>query len=779
MRCRLKSTHSISSSEKMLFLQTVVIMVLTTASRIVADVEDSLSSSTVLDRRLGMLDSETSDIFNKTLASKHGSSAKNLDLLGTRNARTPATVPVPRTTGSPVQAQTSPSLREIPSYAPPSKSFFTPPLPPEFHNPFANKPTLRGSNSDGIIGHRRPIPPPPPPRLPPEAELIPIRPPDVAHQDTRKKTLNTPSFKKVVEVPFSETSSSTTTNSRSVNETFDFVPPILPYTSISRILSGGSGRKHDSLQDTIDRARFDPESKVSRTIKQEVVKSLIPPTTKAPPETAVEKKPPQPPDNSVEEEPAAPPSLDAAVQPTTTQENIEELTIRKHQEMVETRMESEPSQREVPEISQLPESPEPRTRQVLGVAWDVHVYLMATLFAILAICSMLNIIRISSFKRLLTRGYFLTLHGFLLVIGSVRSIYLFYDAYNINRTLPEPVSAMLLDIVFPLLTSSFAILFLFLLLAGEVKLVDHRLQRVSVLSILIILHLSLTVSVDLFSGETKYATLLPLLCQCLFVILCVILGLSYLYLYKSLSHSSLRKQGNIFGSVFSDCHRSTLAHAVRVTLATSLLSLLMAGVQLYGMFWVYEVLGEEPPHPWLWWGYQFSVRVIEISMCFLMSWAGVQPLRCDDEKQTQNHCLAGGFGRGVPCGANGSRHDSATVDDIYPAICSSNQAIHNYSLRTGKQVYDDAFPVGLHGGSHLFVHNTTDRRSFKKQHPAEDELLCGGTLVARRLQPSPSMLVAENGFVRFRSLADAERPGAAADESYVPASLSHPREDFT
>ncbi|XP_075230367.1 uncharacterized protein LOC142329567 [Lycorma delicatula] len=751
---------------------TITILMAISKTAIHAEAEDGVGTMMLSDRRLGVLDSEASDIFNKTLASKHGSSRHSVlsGVVGPRSARTPPTAAIPHTTTrSP--PQTSPSIREMPSYAPPSRAFFTPPLPPEFLNPFHDKPTLRGSNSDVNMQNRRPIPPPPP-RLPPETELIPIRPPEVGHQDTRKKTLNTPSFKKIVEVPYSESTSSTTTNSKSVNETFDFVP-MLPYSSISRILSGGSGRKHDTLQDNLDRPHFDVDTKASRTIKQEVVKSLIPPSTRPTSTTTVQTKEVNEARPNVIHQKEASSSM-SPVQLVTTieQTNVDdELTAVKEQEVTESRV-NQDLEKESPEIAQLPELPEPRTRHVLGIAWDIHVYLIATLFALLAICSTLNIVRISSFKRLLTRGYFLTLHGFLFIIGCIRSVYLFYDAYNINHSFPEPVSRLLLNIVFPLLTSSFAILFLFLLLAGEVKVINDRLQRASVLSLFIVLHLVLTISVDLFAGNTPYATLFSLIWQCLFVVLCVTLGLSYLYLYKSLSHSSLRKQGNIFGSTFSDCHRPTLSHAVRVTLATAMLSLLMAAVQLYGMLGVYEVLGEEPPHPWLWWGFQFSVRVIEISMCFLMSWAGIQPLRCEDEKETQSHCLSSGFARGVvSCGANTSRgSDTGTVDDMYPAICSSNQAIHNYSLRTGKQVYDDSFPVSLHSSSRLFAHNTTERRSLKK-HPVEDELLCG-TLVSRRLQPSPSMLVAENGFVRFRSLADSEQP---VEDTFSPSS----RDDFT
>lgn len=71
---------------------------------------------------------------------------------------------------------------DMPSYSPPARSFFTPPLPPGYQMPFADKPTLRGTNSDtGIVNtgsfvNRRPIPPP---SLMPGHERIPYRPPDL------------------------------------------------------------------------------------------------------------------------------------------------------------------------------------------------------------------------------------------------------------------------------------------------------------------------------------------------------------------------------------------------------------------------------------------------------------------------------------------------------------------------------------------------------------------------------------------------------------------------
>lgn len=641
--------------------------------------EDSFVSVMASDKRI--LDSETSEVFNKTLASKDRS--KFL-----RGARTP-----------------TPPTRALPSYSPPSRILITPALPPEYLHPFADKPTLRGSNSDSInVGNRRPIPPPPPIRLSPE-ELIPIRPPDLGRPDSKKKTLNTPSFKKVDTSTYNEMSSTTNSNNRA-NETFDFFP-ILPYPSVSRILSVGNGRKHDVLQDILERTRMEHD-KEPRTIKQEIVKTLIPPVK----QEEINKSPVEPTrEESVvdmqqnENKPKEP-----VTEPPKNNEEAQKQEV--HDDVVES------------EAAPQPERSEPRTRHVLGIAWDIHVYLIATLFAILALCSLVNIFRLAYFKHLLSQGYFLSVHGILLIIGCMRSFYLFYDAYNIRKTFSDAVSDLLLNMVYPLLTSAFGMLFLFLLTASEVKAMNNKLQRASFLAVFIVLHLAVSFSVHLYAEDTPYPLLLPLICQCIFIILCVGLGLAYLYMYKSLSQSCIQKAGHLYSG---ECERWSLSHAVRVTLATAMLSLLMAAVHLYGIsIGDFGTLPDNKPELWLWWGIHLSVRVIEISMCALMAWAGMQKDSLSLPEQP------------------------ASVEDIYPTICTTNQA---YTMRSAKH-YDDTFPLN---SLHVHAH-TAERRSIKK-HPSLD----------RRLQPSPSMLVAENGFVRFRTIADAEIP----DDAYTAANSIH------
>lgn len=676
----------------------------------------------VLDRRV-LTDGVDFEVFNKTLASKPGSSSR-----------------ASRTNSSQQQQHvTSPTNRLIPAYNPPDRNTFTPPLPPERFNPFADKPTLRGSNSEKSL----------PPRRPGivqtkfDKDFIPIRPVDVPVADTKKKTINTPSLNKLrlPESTYSEPTSTTVANGfKGLNDTYSIVVQQVQNLSspnVFRILFDDTGKKMDGLLGS-DKPNFDQDLKPSRTVKQEI---------------------PKPTQQTVQHIET---TSSSQMYETTSEETTEyEPTMFKEQQVTESKNDVDIPESH-PEIVSMPDHPEPRARYILGVFWDVHVYLIAILFLILVFCSMVSIARIRAFKKLLTCGYFVTIHGLLIIIGCVRSAYLLYDPYNVNGTLSIQVSGLALNIVFPLLLTVYSVLFLFLLRATDVKTVFYNLQKSSLLAIFICFYMAFCIIV-LFYSE---AHILSLVSKCIYILLCVILGVTYVCLYRSMTNASLRKQGTIFGASFHE-HRPTLAHSVRVTLATSMLSLLMASVQLYGMVGVYEMLGKDQPNPWLWWGYQFSVRVIEISTCFLIFWASIQPLRYTSEKEAQNQSGLTLF----PCRGTVSRSDPPS-DDIYPAICSANQAVHNYTLRTGKHIYDDTYSMGGPplANHQLFAH-TTERRSLKRMDDDSRSMYAYAERAA--IQPSPSMLVAENGFVRFRSLADERNP----EDQIYPIKIHHHRDN--
>nr|CAD7197503.1 unnamed protein product [Timema douglasi] len=652
-----------------------------------------------------------------------------------------STAPPPPTTIPPFAAPhtifppafTTPSGRRPPSYVPPIRASFTPPLPPGYGNPFADKPTLRGSNSDGALlgvgGGRHPVPPPP--RPPQPRERIPLRPPDLvvsSERDSappdRKKPLNTPSFNRSPEAPLGELEI-LGVNARPANDTDFNFDPLLHQPSVSRILSGSNGRRQE-LPDILRRPDSFPK------IHLDVLK----------------KDPPQPPPPPPVIKPEAePPKTEKTYDPVvknTASENVEVILggelpldlgsiITGRDEQVERLPAPQPQPPKNKEtsvsVADSPSQPETATGNgVLGrwrFLWDLHVYLTAGLFTALAVCALVNIVRVNVCKRLMSRGYHVTLHVLLLSVGVLRSFYLFYDAYNLNDSFPEPVSRLLLNAVSPLISSVFVVLFLFLLQAAHVNVLSVRLQRPALAGSFSLAHVALCAGLDAAAGAAPF---LPLVCQSLFIAVCLCLGLAYLYAFRLLTKAAVRKQEDVFGGGFTSVkRRPALVTAVNVTLAAAVCALLLASVQLYGIFGLYRSL--HLPESWQFWGYHLCVRLLELAVCFLLYWAGVQPPERGpdhEEKGSQSSGFAL-FRCGGACAA-GTPQSSEAADDIYPAVCVTNQAIHDYTARTGKKVYDDAFPLSnFHSGggggyarpdSNLSL-TTGERRSLRKSpYPA-------------------------------------------------------------
>lgn len=760
---------------------------------------------------------------------------------------------------------------DMPSYSPPARSFLTPPLPPEYTNPFADKPTLRGTNNDGGISsvggggggggtyiNRRPIPPP---SLMPGQERIPLRPPDlnggitgqsIDHSKSqpptddigttgqRKKALNTPSIKvnNKVDSPTFEKSSGVAANpggaaisdsaipNEGINPTNGGVNnggSVIHFQGISRILSGSNGRKEDIPEVLLRTATVRPNNSPQQSpishqqagngqnpnINQSKNGKSTGDSDDNPVEVgnsgASEGKDPggniasdrnrkNNNDNPTEDENTRGDDYDnfdifvaAEPQPkikmsTKSTENpyggenvgpeggstqVVHNVGNNHKSLLLTT--STPSGG-----SGVGNEKDASTKSTVGsaasgggggggnsssggatwtVAWNIHVYLSAILFTILAVYSIFKMIFYDKLTHLFNQSYFICIHLILIVICMTRIFYLCYDAYNIHSSFHLFVSEILLNLPATFLTISFSVLILFLLIRS----LNHKNNRYSALirPLTVVVgssvHVGLCITLhyvesyttannqQLYYQQQLYRSsggtmagsvgrlptvgtvghthhshhhhhhqlqvppspprVLSLICQIIYIFVCLSLGLLYLYLYRILKRVLRSKSQNYIHGY------QNLSYAIHITIATALLFVLLAALQIYGALSISTtrpLITVALEIDWLQWGYQFSLRLIEIAIITLMSWvAGLKT--GGNSGVLQREKAAGGDTHNVsgfalfPCTSSSSQEHFETD---YPAVCNANTNLHTYTLRTGKPIYDDNFALNsLTGGA--------------------------------------------------------------------------------
>ena len=67
-------------------------------------------------------------------------------------------------------------------------------------------------------------------------------------------------------------------------------------------------------------------------------------------------------------------------------------------------------------------------------AWELHVYVAGVGFAVLAVYSLISILRLYKHKNLLSLAYFLSLNAIMALMGITRALYFLVDGYNTRGT---------------------------------------------------------------------------------------------------------------------------------------------------------------------------------------------------------------------------------------------------------------------------------------------------------------------------------------------------------
>lgn len=366
-----------------------------------------------------------------------------------------------------------------------------------------------------------------------------------------------------------------------------------------------------------------------------------------------------------------------------------------------------------------------------AVAWNIHVYLSAILFTILAVYSIFKMIFYDKLTHLFNQSYFISIHLILIVICLARIFFLCYDAYNIHASFHTFVAELLLNLPATFLTVAFACLVLFLLIRS----LNHKNNRYAALMrpLTVVVgssvHVGLCITLHYVESTSSHSQaqqmyyqnqarlrnggghhqqqsphhppyaqpprVLSLICQIIYIFVCLSLGLFYLYVYRILKRILRNKSQNYIHGY------QNLSYAIHITIATALLFVLLAALQVYGAISISTtrpLISSTADIDWLQCGYQFSLRLIEIAIITLLSWVtglrtGAAAKVLQREKGLEQHNVSG-FAL-FPCTSSSSQEHFETD---YPAICNANTNLHTYTLRTGKPIYsDDQFALNAMG----------------------------------------------------------------------------------
>ncbi|EDW99295.1 uncharacterized protein LOC6523706 [Drosophila yakuba] len=704
---------------------------------------------------------------------------------------------------------------DIPSYSPPSRAFFTPPLPPEYQNPFADKPTLRGTNNEGLLAvNRRPIPPP---SLMPSQDRIPIRPPDLGSNSNdavvnKMTDLNYAPLgmdaKPRLETNFphgivSDTSiterkslKALNTPARTSGEEFlnekassakgqesyepDAIGPnkrqeVLP--NIRRIL-GSNGMNGDI-----------PEVLLKQVTQRPIITMRHPPSS---PIVLIEK--------STTNGENIDPDVPSVVSPNINHSKYQPGQLEYYENTNQTAGTTPSAAAAIGDVSATSFSyattnagqPGHTGKTTNGLrelgtstadhnsvgaaaaaavhttwtwAWNIHIYLSVVLFTILSVYSLYKLLTYNKLTHLFAQAYFVCVNLILIMICILRISFLCFDAYNVHGSFNLFTSELLLNLPSTFLTVAFSVLILFLFL----KALNHKNNRYSALirPLTVVVgggvHVVLCITLhyvesytlknhhlyfqqqqqqqyfrrqQLYNQQGQSTGTMPpsaispppprvltLICQIIYIFICLSLGLLYLYLYRILKRILRSKSQNYIHGY------QNLSYAIHITIATALLFVLLAALQIFGAIYISSRQTSIVDVDWLQWGYQFSLRLIEIAIITLISWVvglktsvGHDSLSAvaGDVRMIGSGVSAYGQDGGTPNNAirekhvgNGTGTHNSNVTNFflpctssssqehfetdYPAICNANTNLHTYTMRTGKLIYDDSYALNSMG----------------------------------------------------------------------------------
>lgn len=255
--------------------------------------------------------------------------------------------------------------------------------------------------------------------------------------------------------------------------------------------------------------------------------------------------------------------------------------------------------------------PEPDWNTAVNVwktAWPAHVYGLASIFVVLGIISLIELVRIhvKSKRKTALKVSLLIMMTFFCV---TRAVTLFADPYGSKGMINPILSRILFAIGHPCIISAMSLLLLVLIDTTKMNIAPPTFQRVQFIIAVVFFHIVLVLITDIivaFYVETK---VLILICQIYYLLLGFVLTIGY-------ARVGIKIATNSSASVTPDAKMEKLK--VLIGLA-SVTGFAIVCVTIYGAAGVFGIYSDvKVVDPWPWWAFQTVLRVLEVIMVVVL-----------------------------------------------------------------------------------------------------------------------------------------------------------------
>ncbi|XP_068730669.1 uncharacterized protein [Montipora capricornis] len=255
-------------------------------------------------------------------------------------------------------------------------------------------------------------------------------------------------------------------------------------------------------------------------------------------------------------------------------------------------------------------------------AWELHIYLYATVFLAIGLYAGYYIIA-NIYDGTEGKYLGLSLNIMVTIFGFTRAFVMYFDPYHQGHIIDNTTAMRVIwSLSGPCLTAADCLMILALIETANISIAPPKLQKASVNAAIISFHFALVIITDFVVGAHAKAKVMLLFCQVFFVIWGSILGTGNFAIGYKLDKL-----------LFSHKNPKDRADKIYVYLiyASGAANYFLCGIVLYSAFGVFGVYSDvRYVDAWSWWALQTFSRFSEVVACVLIFTVSAKRTRIKD-----------------------------------------------------------------------------------------------------------------------------------------------------